>query len=112
MVADESLPEDSLNFKADDVLDEWLNYRVDWEEVVRQQLPEWEKVILKLTGTNKHDQRVWQVKLVCQHADVCRWYVETGKKPFPSVAKLARAWFGRSISTAFQESVFLLDSSS
>ncbi|KAF4150231.1 hypothetical protein GN958_ATG00554 [Phytophthora infestans] len=37
-------------------LDKWLNYRVEWEEVMKKPLPdenEWEKVITKLTGTNK-----------------------------------------------------------
>ncbi|KAG3159841.1 hypothetical protein PI126_g7196 [Phytophthora idaei] len=66
---------------------EWLNYRVDWEGVVMHQLPDekaCEKVIPKLTTTTKQCQR----------------------KIFPSVAKLSRVWFGRTISTAFQERVF------
>ncbi|KAF4147862.1 hypothetical protein GN958_ATG02928 [Phytophthora infestans] len=89
-------------------LDEWLNYRVAWEDVVKKLLPdknEWEKMIPKLTGPNKHGQRAWKVQHVYQHVDVWRWYVETGQKFFPLVAKLARVWFGRSISTAFQEKV-------
>ncbi|KAG2916336.1 hypothetical protein PC117_g17727 [Phytophthora cactorum] len=85
---------------------EWLNYRVDWEGVVMHQLPDekaCEKVIPKLTTTTKQCQRVRRVKHVFQHVDVCRWFAESGQKIFPSVAKLARVWFSRTISTAFQE---------
>ncbi|OWZ00015.1 hypothetical protein PHMEG_00028886, partial [Phytophthora megakarya] len=43
---------------------------------------------------------------LCQHIDVCRWFFEVGEKHFPSIAKFARVWLGRSSSTAYQERVF------
>ncbi|KAL3666654.1 hypothetical protein V7S43_008284 [Phytophthora oleae] len=53
----DSTPTDvSLNAKADAVMEQWLDFRIDWEEVVRHQIPdkqECDRVLSKLTIRNK-----------------------------------------------------------
>ncbi|KAL3659235.1 hypothetical protein V7S43_015813 [Phytophthora oleae] len=108
----DSTPTDvSLNAKADAVMEQWLDLRIGWEEVVRHQIPdkqECDRVLSKLTIRNKKQEnvRVWNVEQLCQQVDVCRWFADYGQARFPSVAKLARVWLGRRCSTAFQERVF------
>ncbi|KAL3667593.1 hypothetical protein V7S43_007147 [Phytophthora oleae] len=108
----DSTPTDvSLNAKADAVMEQWLDLRIDWEEVVRHQIPdkqECDRVLSKLAIRNKKqgNVRVWNVEQLCQQVDVWRWFADYGQARFPSVAKFARVWLGRSCSTAFQERVF------
>ncbi|KAG6965722.1 hypothetical protein JG688_00007068 [Phytophthora aleatoria] len=55
---------------------------------------------------NREGKSVWNVEHLCQRIDGCKWFAESGDKIFPSIAKLARVWLGRSSSTAFQECFF------
>ncbi|KAL3658151.1 hypothetical protein V7S43_016782 [Phytophthora oleae] len=107
---EESNAEASLNARADELLDVWLNLRVDWAEVVRKQYTTKEEnnlVLSKIiTRNKKHNTRMWNVEELCGRVDVCRWFAEVGEVTFPSIAKLARVWLGRGSSTAFQERVF------
>ncbi|KAE8876541.1 hypothetical protein PF005_g7009 [Phytophthora fragariae] len=103
---EESTAEAIMNAKADALLDDWLSFRVEWAEVAKSQYPakaEYELVLSKLSKRNVH---VWNVEQLCGNIDVCRWFADIGEKMYPSIAKLARVWLGRGISTAFQERVF------
>ncbi|KAL3666681.1 hypothetical protein V7S43_008310 [Phytophthora oleae] len=107
---EETNAEASLNARADELLDEWLNLRVDWGEVVRNQYTTKEKrdlVLAKIITRNKKPNvRVWNVEELCGRVDVRRWFAEVGEVKFPFIAKFARVWLGRGSSTAFQERVF------
>ncbi|KAL3664255.1 hypothetical protein V7S43_010582 [Phytophthora oleae] len=55
----------------------------------------------------RHNSTVhWSLQGLFKHVDVCRWFKEVGAKRFPSIAALARIWFGRVSSNVFQEHVF------
>ncbi|OWZ01430.1 hypothetical protein PHMEG_00027181 [Phytophthora megakarya] len=108
-LSDVAFVNNTLNSEADEVVKKWLNHRIDWAEVAKGQnviLEACGKDYRKLTMLDRKGRRVWHVEKLCQHIDVCRWFAETGEKQFPSIAKLARVWLGRSSSTAFQERVF------
>ncbi|KAF4140194.1 hypothetical protein GN958_ATG10627 [Phytophthora infestans] len=47
-----------------------------------------------------------RVKAICEHINVIRWFRESGRFIFPSVAALARIWLGKCPSNALQERVF------
>ncbi|KAG1708730.1 hypothetical protein DVH05_022355 [Phytophthora capsici] len=107
---EENNVEAAVNARADELLTSWLSLRIDWAEVVRNQYAskeESEKALAKvITRDRKKNVRVWNVEELCGKIDICRWFAEVGEVKFPSIAKLARVWLGRGISTAFQERVF------
>ncbi|POM64452.1 Hypothetical protein PHPALM_20008 [Phytophthora palmivora] len=100
----------ALNAKADELLEQWLNLRIEWDQVAKHQYSDkkGEMVLSRLTIRNRRHRnvRVWNVEQLCQQINVCQWFAESGQARFPSVAKLARVWLGRSCSTAFQKRVF------
>ncbi|POM76812.1 Hypothetical protein PHPALM_5907 [Phytophthora palmivora] len=101
--------EDAINKEADAEVERWLNLRIEWAEVAKQQIANdtnRKQVLAKLTMRSREKKNVWNVEQLCQHIDVCRWFAEYGENTFPSIAKLVRVWLGRSSSTAFQERVF------
>ncbi|KAG6942266.1 hypothetical protein JG688_00018225 [Phytophthora aleatoria] len=55
---------------------------------------------------NREGKSVWNLEQLCQRIDGLKWFAESGDKIFPSIAKLARVWLGRSSSTAFPECFF------
>ncbi|KAE9274724.1 hypothetical protein PR003_g29523 [Phytophthora rubi] len=84
----ETTAEVTLNAKADALLDEWLDFRIDWAEVAKV---EQDNVVAKLSVLDrKRNVRVWNVEQVCGSIDVCRWFAEVGQIKYPSITKLAR----------------------
>ncbi|GMF16648.1 unnamed protein product [Phytophthora fragariaefolia] len=101
--------EEECSQEADAEVERWFAHRIEWTEVVKLQISDevmCNEVLGKLTMLNRDKKSVWNVEQLCQHIDVCKWFANCGEQAFPSVAKLARVWLGRSCSTAFQERVF------
>ncbi|KAG1695293.1 hypothetical protein DVH05_020672 [Phytophthora capsici] len=99
----------TLHEQADRVLEEWLQYTVDWVATAVQQAPEKTKTsddFTLLLLVRRNGSVCWRVEAVCEHEDILRWFREVGSSRFPSVAALARIWLGRAPSNAFQERVF------
>ncbi|EEY57044.1 uncharacterized protein PITG_10617 [Phytophthora infestans T30-4] len=91
------------------VLEEWLQYTVDWVATTVQQAPGKTKTsddFAPLLLVRRNGSVCWRVEAVCEHVDILRWFREVGSSRFPSVAALARIWLGRAPSNAFQERVF------
>ncbi|KAE9018532.1 hypothetical protein PR003_g3120 [Phytophthora rubi] len=95
--ATETTAEATLNAKADALLDEWLDFRVDWVEVSKLQFPiqvEQDKVVAKLSVLDrKRNVRVWNVEQICGSIAVCRWFAEVDQIKYTSIANLrASGW--------------------
>ncbi|POM66543.1 Hypothetical protein PHPALM_17582 [Phytophthora palmivora] len=109
MVTPETTPLSTLCDQADKVLQEWLQYTVDWVTVALHQSvdktktrDDWTRLLLVRSG----GAICWRVEAICEHVNILSWFSESGSALFPSIAALARVWLGRAPSNAFQERVF------
>ncbi|ETN19946.1 hypothetical protein PPTG_03055 [Phytophthora nicotianae INRA-310] len=83
--------EDVVNCEADVEVEKWLNYRVDWAEVVKQQITdkdERNEVLVKLTIRNREGKSVWNVEQLCQYINVCKWFADFGQEAFPNLQEI------------------------
>uniref|UniRef100_H3H883 Uncharacterized protein n=1 Tax=Phytophthora ramorum TaxID=164328 RepID=H3H883_PHYRM len=73
--AEESTADATLNAKADALLGEWLNLRVEWAEVVKKQYPskdEFDKVLARLSRLIRKDRERFKAGLVAYTAQLAK----------------------------------------
>nr|KAE8921451.1 hypothetical protein PF009_g28272 [Phytophthora fragariae] len=95
--------------QADKVVDEWLEYTVDWVSVACRYSADENKSkddFTPLMLVRRNGVVCWRVEAVCEHVDILRWFRESASGRFRSIAALARIWLGRAPSNASQERVF------
>ncbi|EGZ24662.1 hypothetical protein PHYSODRAFT_325756 [Phytophthora sojae] len=72
--SEEASADATINSKANALLDQWFDLRVDWAEVAKRQYPakdEYDTVLAKLSVRDKkRGVRVWNVEQVCNNIDV------------------------------------------
>ncbi|KAJ8569053.1 hypothetical protein ON010_g6210 [Phytophthora cinnamomi] len=82
--AAEKTADATLYAQADALVEEWLNFRIEWSDVAITQYPikeEYEKVLPKLSMRDrKRNVYVWNVEQLCGHIDACRWFAEVSDK--------------------------------
>ncbi|KAE9009413.1 hypothetical protein PR003_g14552 [Phytophthora rubi] len=95
--------------QADKVVDEWLEYTVDWVSVACRYSAGENKSKDDFTPpmlVRRNGVVCWRVEAVCEHVAILRWFRESASGQFRSIAALARIWLRRAPSNASQERVF------
>ncbi|KAL3672451.1 hypothetical protein V7S43_001750 [Phytophthora oleae] len=109
---DEAKPPSTVHEKADKVVEERLQYTVDWVAVAVLQSTHADNIHIMTKDDFtplllvRNGVVCWRVQAVCEHVDILRWFREIGAARFPSIAALARVWLGRTPFNPFQERVF------
>ncbi|KAE8958011.1 hypothetical protein PR001_g31178 [Phytophthora rubi] len=108
MSTPEATPLSTLHHAVDKILQDWLQYMVDWIAVALHQTAN--KMMTKddltrLLLVRRGDVIFYRVDALCEYVNILRWFRESGSAQFPSIAALSRVWLGRAPSNAFQERV-------
>ena len=82
---------EEMEKEADQLLDSWLNYKIEWNKFLRDQTE-------KITKCN--------IKSISKYFDSFKYFKEEGSAMFPTIALLFRMEFARISNSGFQERVF------
>ncbi|POM59318.1 hypothetical protein PHPALM_31970 [Phytophthora palmivora] len=93
----------TLNAKADERLEQWLNLRIESDQVAKHQYSdkkECEMVLSHLTIRNRRHRnvRVWNIEQLCQQINVRQWLLSLDKQgSLPLLNLLVSGWGGAAL---------------
>ena len=93
--------------ESDKIVDNWMNLRIDFDAVAKQQKDEpfdTTKLYKKVTKSGQ-STIVYSIDALYHHVDVLQWWKENETK-FPTLAIMARIFLSRELTSCFQERVF------